>query len=167
MTSNCKNFSHQCCYANTTPWSCELCHIFPFVTARVKTLHRAQRWVVIKPTCKQQSHGQLLALLVQGISKTGIIRSFSAFRGSCPTVSLLELHKLLKINLTAHPLLTAQASPRAITFFYSSCKDSNFIIFPSELIIFIMKQLPNQKRKKPNTSKRMISNLFYFMQNTL
>lgn len=58
MTSNCKNFSHQCCYANTTPGSCELCHIFPFVTAWVKALHWAQGRVVIKATCKQWSQGQ-------------------------------------------------------------------------------------------------------------
>lgn len=31
--------------------------------------------------------------------------------GSCPALSLPELYKLLKINPTAHPLLTAQASP--------------------------------------------------------
>lgn len=148
MTSNCKNFSHQCCYANTTPGSCELCHVFPFVTAWVKPLHWAQGRVVIKATCKQPSQGQLLALLVQGISKTGIIGSFSAFRGSCPALSLPELYKLLKIHLTAHPLLTTQASPRAIIFFYSSCNDSNFIIFLPEFIILIMKQLPIWKRKR-------------------
>lgn len=141
MTSNCKNFPHQCCYANTTPRSCELCHVFPFVTAWVEPLHRAQGRVVIEATCKQPSQGQLLALLEQGISKTGIIRSFSAFRGSCPALSLPELDKFLNIDLTAHALLPAQASPRAIIF-YSSCNDSNVIVFLPEFIILIMKQLP-------------------------
>lgn len=95
--------------------------------------------------------------------------AFSAFRGSCPALSLLELYMLLKITLTALPPLTAQASLRVTVLFYSSCKDSNFIIFLLEFIILIMKQLPIWKRKKPNTSKRMVSivNLFYFMQNTL
>lgn len=158
MTSNCKNFPHQCCYANTAPRSCKLCHIFPFVTAWVEPLHRAQGRVVIKATCKQPSQGQLLALLVQEISKTGIL----SIQGSCPALSLLELYKLLKINLTALPPLTAQASPRVTVFFYSSCKDSNFIIFLPKFIILIMKQLLIWKRKKTNTSKRMVSNLFYF-----
>lgn len=92
-----------------------------------------------------------------------------SIQGSCPALSLLELYKLLKINLTALPPLTAQASPRVTVFFYSSCKDSNFILFLPEFIILIMKQLLIWKRKKTNTSKRMVSilNLFYFMQNTL
>lgn len=66
MTSNCKNFSHQCCYANTTPGSCELCHIFPFVTAWVKALHWAQGRVVIKATCKQRSQGQFFGTPAAG-----------------------------------------------------------------------------------------------------
>lgn len=63
-------------------------------------------------------------------------------------LSLPELDKLLNIDLTAHTLLTAQASPRAIIFFYSSCNDSNVTVFLPEFIILIMKQLSIWRRKQ-------------------
>lgn len=63
--------------------------------------------------------------------------SFSALTGSCPALSLPELYKLLKVNLTALPPVTAQASPTETLFFYSSYKDSNFIILLPELVILM------------------------------
>lgn len=55
VTSHCKNSPHQCCDADSTPWSCKLCNVLPLVAAWVKAFHRAEWRVVIEATCKESS----------------------------------------------------------------------------------------------------------------